>query len=343
MSLSLAGASASLRSEVITTAAGLERIAAPWELLRWRCPRATPFQSPAWLIPWWHAFGIGELRVLALYAGNRLVGLAPLFLPRRRETGRRRLLLIGTGNTDYLDALSEPGFERAMADAASAQLSALASEADGADLTQLPLSSPLLRMTTSWQEEQLEGVPCPVIPLHSSATQLEDVLPAPWASQIRRKRRRLERIGRVQVQSADGAPVERALELFDDFVRLHGASWSARGRPGMMSNPHVRQFHREVIRRTHPLGLLDLFTLKLEGRAVAAYYGFRDDRCAYYYQCGSDPVVGELSVGTLLTASAVTAAMCRGAAEFDFLRGRERYKYLWGARDRPTARLRLTA
>jgi hypothetical protein len=35
--------------------------------------------------------------------------------------------------------------------------------------------------------------------------------------------------------------------------------------------------------------------------------------------------------------------MRRGAEEFDFLCGQEPYKYLWGAQDRPTARLRLIA
>jgi hypothetical protein len=38
---------------------------------------------------------------------------------------------------------------------------------------------------------------------------------------------------------------------------------------------------------------------------------------------------------------AVRAAIDEGAAEFDFLRGREAYKYRWGARDLLTYRRRL--
>jgi CelD/BcsL family acetyltransferase involved in cellulose biosynthesis len=34
-------------------------------------------------------------------------------------------------------------------------------------------------------------------------------------------------------------------------------------------------------------------------------------------------------------------ALRRGNNEFDFLRGRERYKYVWGAVDRPQRRLRI--
>ena len=47
-------------------------------------PSATPFQSPAWLIPWWDVFGPGVLAVHAVYAGDELVGLAPLYHERGR-------------------------------------------------------------------------------------------------------------------------------------------------------------------------------------------------------------------------------------------------------------------
>jgi hypothetical protein len=39
---------------------------------------------------------------------------------------------------------------------------------------------------------------------------------------------------------------------------------------------------------------------------------------------------------------AIDAAWRDGATEFEFLRGREPYKYLWGAVDRATFRRQLT-
>jgi len=35
---------------------------------------------------------------------------------------------------------------------------------------------------------------------------------------------------------------------------------------------------------------------------------------------------------------AIEEAVRAGASEFDFLRGKEAYKYKWGAKDRPTYR-----
>ena len=55
----------------------------------------------------------------------------------------------------------------------------------------------------------------------------------------------------------------------------------------------------------------------------------------YLYISGFDPEYAPLSPGTLMFGHSIAHAMGEGAREFDFLRGRERYKYFWGARDRP--------
>src|SRR5918997_6592847 len=76
-----------------------------WDLWR-RAPSATPFQSPAWLIPWWRHFHPGELRTVAARRDGRLVGLAPFYL----EDGPygRRLLPVGISLSDYHDVLLDP-------------------------------------------------------------------------------------------------------------------------------------------------------------------------------------------------------------------------------------------
>ena len=54
-----------LEIEEATTMAALEALRPDWTKLWLRSPAATPFQSPAWLIPWWRHFGNDELLVLA--------------------------------------------------------------------------------------------------------------------------------------------------------------------------------------------------------------------------------------------------------------------------------------
>ena len=77
-----------------------------WKSLALKCPTATPFQTPEWLLTWWEFFGSGELLVLAFREEGRLVGLAPLFI--FPWNGRRQVTLIGSGLSDYLDFLFVP-------------------------------------------------------------------------------------------------------------------------------------------------------------------------------------------------------------------------------------------
>jgi CelD/BcsL family acetyltransferase involved in cellulose biosynthesis len=328
---------------VETTTEGVERLAPEWEELRTRCIGATPFQSPAWVLPWWHAFGTGELQVLTLRLGDRLVGLVPLFLQPETDGGRLRLLLIGTGNTDRLDALSEPGFEAELVNATAAHIAELPADCTEVDLGQLPPCSTLLRLApVAWRADYLAGEPCPVIPLRASNPGLDEVLSQRFGRRLEHDRRRLAKAGTVRVESGEGRSLETLEQLFGEVVRLHGGVWSARGEPGALADDRVERFHRDVIRAAHNRDLLDLYGLRLNGRIVAAYYGFRDAHSAYYYLGGYDRAFASLSVGTLVIAAALERAIGRGVMTFDFLRGREPYKYRWGAVDSPTIRLRLT-
>src|SRR5919202_546321 len=111
-----------LSAELIESAAALEALRPEWEALWARCPGATPFQWPAWLIAWWRHFAPGALFSVAVRRAGRLVALAPFYV----ETGAqgRRVLGIGISLSDYLDVLIDP----ACGEAGSAILARLAAE-----------------------------------------------------------------------------------------------------------------------------------------------------------------------------------------------------------------------
>src|SRR5205823_101312 len=91
---------------------GLRDLAAQWWEL-WRgVPAATPFQSPAWLIPWYECFRPGPLCCVAVYRQRKLIALAPFYF----EDGvhGRRLLPLGISISDNLDVLVAPACESAV-------------------------------------------------------------------------------------------------------------------------------------------------------------------------------------------------------------------------------------
>lgn len=302
-----------------------------WLQLWARSPDATPFQSPAWLIPWWRHFGGGEPLVLAVREQGRLVGLAPFYV--RHEPEGRKLLPLGIGVSDYLDPLLEP----AHGPAVLAYLASQRHRFDWADLEGLRAGSALLAADppAGWRAPLQPREPCPVL-----------LLPRPGAVEGRLAARltrlayygrRVEKLGgRLEAATAATLPA-----LLEALIALHGRRWAGEGEPGVLADPAVQAFHREAAPGLLASGLLRLNVLWLEGRVVAAVYGLADRSRHHLYVTAFDPAAPKLSLGSLTIGHTIRQAMAEGMAEFHFLRGRERYKYDWGAVDRPMLARRL--
>lgn len=322
-----------LRLETISTVDRLHAIRPGWSELWERCPDATPFQSPEWLLPWWRHLGRGRLNTLALWEVDRLVGLAPLFTQRYFGLPRRRLALIGTGNTDYLDLLLEPRCAASSLEQLGKALTHPTTAWDFCDFQQLRPHSPLLRMDLSpLRERSFEQEVCPVLTL--SGRSLEQAVPARLGKNLRYYSRRLEREG----GACEEAPPEAVAQSMSALFHLHGARWRKRKLPGVFSSPSVRSFHQEVAHGFAARGWLRLHTLTLAEEVRAVLYCFTCRGRGYYYAGGFDPALARWSPGTLLTGRAIQSAGSEGAQEFDFLRGDEPYKYTWGTVNRTNYR-----
>ena len=92
-----------LRVETLQDMNDFAALEKEWGDLYRNSPRATPFQSWAWLYPWWKFYGEDyDLRLITVRDHTGLlVGLMPLMLERLTDFGR--LLFVGTGITDQND------------------------------------------------------------------------------------------------------------------------------------------------------------------------------------------------------------------------------------------------
>lgn len=337
---------ASLQVEEIASTAALERLRPDWEALFAAVPSATPFQSPDWLIPWWRHVGEGGLLTLAVWEDAALAGLFPCYVYRRPDGGERVLFPLGIATTDYLDALLLPGREAASMAAFFRHLAARQDAWDACDWPQLRPGSALLDAPAppGWDSQVEPAEPCPVLRLPASVEALRDRVSGKTLRDLRTHRRRAEQAGDLRWDMADGDTAE---PILDALLRLHAARWATREEAGALAAPGVQAMHREAVPGLLRAGLLRLHALRLDGEVVAVIHALadppgRDDRRVYFYLSGFDPVLERLSPGLLLIGRAIEAAIAEGAAFADFLRGREAYKYFWGAEDRPTFRRRLT-
>ncbi len=307
---------------LLTTDAALRDLAPEWHALWRACPYATPFQSPAWLLAWWRVFGTGRPRVAVRRgADGALVGVLPLY----ELAGR--LLPIGAGLTDLQDALLAPGLG---AEAAGALLAdVLAATALPCDLTDLPPEAVLRDAPPppGWRCQTIAAAPCPVLRDHA--------VPARQRRKLRMARHRADRAGGWRVDDAGAAGL-------DALIRLHGASWQARGDGGVFADPRVAAFLRAGAPPLLAADAMRLATLRIGGEVVAAACVLPAPGRLLLWLGGWDPAAAQCSPGTLLIGALLEQAAAEGRREVNFLRGAEGYKYAWGATERPNVTRRFT-
>ena len=315
---------------LLDTDAALLALAPEWEALWRRVPGASPFASPAWLLPWWRHFGTGAPRVAVRRTEGRLSGVLPLY--RLDEPGVRKLLPIGAGTTDHLDALLEPGV--AVGPLLQAALDyARADGVDVCDLIEVPPGSPLLGVAPAgWRMHWAEGQSCPVLALPATVAGLADVVPANTLRKLRMNRNRAARAGGFTIETAGPATVQL---LLSELVRLHQARWTAQGEPGALAGAGVLGFHYDAAPALLQAGALRLQALWIGGEVAAACYALLagQDQILFYLS-GFDAAHSFVSPGTLLLAAMLEQAVVEARREANFLRGEEAYKYAWGGSDR---------
>jgi len=300
-----------------------------WALYR-ADPHATPFQSPAWVEAWWRHLGSGErVDVVARDEAGRALAALPCFV--WNEDAERRLAPLGAGNSDYCDALVDPG----VADAPARLWAALERERwDALWWPDLREGSALLgALPAGWRVEEEAHETCPVLAIPADG----DVLGALSRSRRRKivhDRNRAEALGGVETRLAEPHELEEAL---DALFALHAARWQAAGEPGVLAEERTRAFLREAADGLAAAGLLRVAVVRHGGAIVAVLLGFCDGRRGYSYINGTAFVPGQ-SFGTLAFGRMIEAAAAEGARAFHFLRGEEPYKYGWGAEPTVTRR-----
>lgn len=300
---------------VVDTEAGLAALVPEWRALWASSPGATPFQHPAWLLPWWAAFGTGEPRIATWHERGILQGILPAYILDQPDG--RKMLPIGAGTTDYLDALGTGGagmlaalLDRCMQD----QVSSL----DLIDI-QPGSSLPTAAAPSGWRAAWGPGNPCPVLPLAD--------IPSGIRRKLRMNRNRAHRAGGWAVQDAGPAG-------FETLVALHQARWTAVAEPGVLQDAAVLACLRGALGPLDQAGLLRLQTLTIAGRPAAAIMALLAPGRIFFYLSGYDAAQAFTSPGTLLLGAMLEQAAAEDRTEAHFLRGQEAYKYAWGATDR---------
>lgn len=304
------------------------------------------FQSWEWAWHWWQANKRGKkLWLLVAKDEGGIGGIAPLYISSSYlGLPVKVAALLGTNGSDYLNVLIKPGRE----DIAHALAEFLLGSTgwDVIDLHQLSSTAETAGMIAddTLQRMAPSDISCERI-VQDPAFNL--ALPGNWddyLSTLSKKfrwnvqyySRRLAREHNLAFRVSDPATVADDMAL---FFKLHQKRFLAKKKPGAYINPKFRKFHTELATELCNAGRLRLYIMEIDGRPIAALYGFAFGTSFYYYLGGFEPEWGAMSVSTVLIAKAIEDAITTGLKNFDFLRGQEPYKLKWLAEESSNYRL----
>lgn len=329
----------------------LERFRDDWERLLAANSQCSIFLTPEWIGAWWQSFNQGREFVGLLFQDSHgaVVGIAPFYIEPGSglRSGMKvlRLAGAGSGDSDALDFITAPGFEKAVA-ASFLDWSQEQSTWDICSLETLPPDSPtaqhlLCGARTKGISLFTEGLPHSYVDLPATWDSYLQMLEPGFRPLLARYPKRLRSRYEVRVfRSEQSGQLDFHLQT---LFTLHQMRWSGRGEPGAFSSPERRQFYSAMARGFLKRGWLEFWLLTLDNEIVAAQFCFRYRDTVYLLQEGFHPRYAEEKIGYALRAHVLQRAIESGARRYDFLGGADAYKKKFGAREGSYLNLHLAS
>ena len=327
----------------------LEEQTPAWESILRDNSSLSVFSTPEWLRSWWKAFGADKrVMVLALSGqDSSLVGLVPCYLEEHRSTPFGKLTWLrfigdGSSDSDNLDFIVRPGFEKQCAQALVQWLKEN-QDWDVCSFNTIPDNS---KAAAALMEELkrikwthvAKNSPCSAIQFPGSwSLYIESLSPA-FRPLLTRYPRKLAQRYQVRIERCDNPDVlSRRLEI---LFSLHTKRWNLVNQPGTFSSRERRDFYREMAESFLRKGWLEFWLMELSGAPAATQYCFRYRDTVYVLQEGFDPRFASDKAGYALRAAMLKHFIEIGVKRYDFLGGLAPHKQHWGAE--PGAYLNLT-
>lgn len=317
------------------------KLANEWDTLVSKSMTNTPFQLHTYQKSWWDYLHPenGTLHTITVRDSNdQLIGIASLYLIEG--------ILYFNGcveETDYLDLISSTADAEAVWTAVFDCLcSSEFPEWHGLSLCNIPEASPSrtilpqIAAKRGFSLQETINEVCPIIPLPET---FDDYLAQIDSKQRREIKRKLRRAFGADAQLVQVSQEDDITEAVDTFLEL--LQKSTFEKRDWLNEGRTQLFHT-VAKAAQEAGTLQLLFMEVDGQKAAALFNFNYNGRIWVYNSGLDPdKFGNLSLGVVISAKAIELGIEQGAAEFDFLRGNETYKYRFGAQDTTIYRIEI--
>ena len=315
-------------------------IRSAWETILEKIPHRNPFLSPLWVEIWLRHFGRSLEPKLLLFRDDNeaLQGIGHLL--ESADGGKKGLSLSGSRDVwDYRDFIIQPGWEEEAFKSLPfllkkdsfdfIELNSIAQFSPTAEVFPKAMESFGFRVSREIEETVIN------LSLPSTWEGFLEALNAKDRHELRRKIRRIEKEGPCEwVKATDPFSLDEKMSL---FLELHRQS--RRDKSEFMT-AEMEAYFRDLARELLKKGWLDLSFLRFQEKEIAAFFSFDFAETKFVYNSGYDPDFSWYSPGIVLSAYCIRGAIEKGMEGFNFLRGREDYKYHLGGREEANFRLR---
>lgn len=301
-----------------------------WDLLVAEAPEGDLFQTSEWVTTWLQSFWPKTpLHFLFVRDGSRLVGLAPLLPAGDSGLWCRQSLVTPVNNhgmrTGLLSAAKPPSVQEALLEhlVRNAQNAPIAFKRVLADSEVLrELKTAVVRYGR--RSLLMEEPAAPYVDLAMGWEAYCRERSSHVLHEVARKRRRLEKLGTVEV-----SVVTRAGECdaaYRKVIEIEQNCWKAINGNAISSSDVLRQFYGRLMQRLAKGGMLRTYLLSVDGRAVAYLYGAVFRGHYYAIKTSYHSTYRQYAPGAYLFWAALQDAFSLRIERFEMLGEQERWK-----------------
>jgi CelD/BcsL family acetyltransferase involved in cellulose biosynthesis len=329
-----------MKVERIQSPRKFQQIKDVWNGILHSSDQDCPFLTHEWISSWWACFSEDNTLEVLLFKNEKEipVGAAPLMI----RDGILRFVA-SEEVSDYCDFVFIKGCEEEFYESLFGYFNTLSSKIEKIELINVHSSSSTLdylpRLVSkhgfSCSVEEVEVAP--VLQLPSSYEDHLRNLSKKKRHELRRKLRKMKSLDGVRVEKITDSKNLRT--YLDRFIDLHRQGSSSKAK--FWEKPKMAAFFHEMANRLSLQKWIELKILFVEDKILAALLNFSYSDRIYFYNVAFNRDFARYSPGIFLFDHCIQEAISSGKKSADFLRGREEYKYYFGAKDSKIFRLIL--
>lgn len=290
------------------------------------------FLTHEWFSSWWeHLSGEGSLEVLIFRnPEGQIVGIAPLM-----ADGPNLRFMASHEVTDYCDFLSLPGSSEEFYKNLLSYLHENYPGQTHMEFIHIKESSPTcvwipeLASIYGFSHNLREAEVSPVLAVPSTYEDYISSLKRKSRHELRRKLRRIDTLDGFKIKKI--TKTHHLRPGIDIFISLHQKS--SPDKFAFWKTDGMADFFRNVCDRFSKKGWMEMNALFFEDSLISILINFLYGNEVLFYNVAYDLEYASYSPGFYLFHASIAEAISQKKSRVDFLRGREKYKYDFGAKE----------